>query len=99
MKGFHETEATAKSAGEKETLKEVPDHGPTLSQIVFDHLRAHCEGQTGAQLCPIAGQTREGFCCANWSKCQQETKRDPKIPEELLTPPSDTKVIPASAKK
>lgn len=95
MKGFQETEATAKSAGEKETLKEVPDHGPTIAQILFAHLRAHCEGQTGANLCPLAGQTREGFCCANWSTCQAEVKRDPQIPPEYLKAPTAAAVVPS----
>jgi hypothetical protein len=68
-------EPSAKQAGETETLREVPDDGPTLAQIVFAHLRAHCEGKTGAGLCPLRSRTREGFCVGTMSACPHDERQ------------------------
>lgn len=75
MKDLDLKEASAKSAGEAETLREVPDDGPTLAQVVFAHLAMHCDGKTGKDLCPLRGRTREGFCVGTMSACPHDARQ------------------------
>ena len=75
MRGIDLKEKSAKDTGDAELLREVADHGPTLHQIVFAHLKAHCEGKTGRNLCPIVGLTREGFCAATMEACPHDARQ------------------------
>jgi hypothetical protein len=97
MKDLDLKEPSAKQAGETETLREVPDDGPTLAQIVFAHLRSHCEAKTGAGLCPVRGRTREGFCVGTYSACPHD-ERQPDVSQLVEAPPSVAKAS-APAKK